>query len=119
MKKKRTFVLSVPEVKLLLISFYLTLVLGASLIQFTLNVRSVNDRIEAIIDYSTCVANGNCNCEGEREMVEDASVPETAFLFFTTVMFLNCSNLLFIIQFQDVKHVARRATRTFLTTDLS
>ena len=119
MKKKRIFVLSVPEVKLLVISFYLTLVLGASLIQFTLNVRSLNDRIEAIMNYSTCVANGNCNCEDERQMVEDTSMPETAFLFFVTIMFLNLSNLLFIIQFQDVKHVARRATRTFLSTELS
>ena len=79
MKKRRTSVLSVPEVKLLLISFYLTIVLGVSLIQFTLNVRSLNDRIDAILGYSVCVANGNCNCEDEREMVEDISIPEAAY----------------------------------------
>lgn len=119
MKRKRTFALSVPEVKLLVISCYLTLVLGASMIRFTLNVLTLNDRINATMDYSQCVGSGNCNCDDERKMVENTSIPETAFLFLITLLFLNCSNLLFIIQFQDVKQVARRATKSFITTELS
>ena len=91
--------------------------LGISTIQFTLNVRNLNDLFDGIMEYSQCVASGNCNCEDKREMIERVSLPETIFLFFAAIMFLNCSNLLFIIQLKDVKHVARRATRmTFIST---
>ena len=104
----------------MIVSFYLTIVLGISTLQFTLNVRNLNDLLNGIMEYSQCVASGNCNCEDKREMIERASLPETVFLFFIAIMFLNCSNLLFIIQLKDVKHMARRATRihrTFTSTD--
>ena len=93
--------------------------LGISIVQFTLNVRNLNDIYEAITDYSQCVASGNCNCEDTREMFEKASLPELIFVFFICIMFLNCSNLLFIIQLKDVKQIARRATKSFISTDTS
>lgn len=105
--------------KLLLISFYLTIVLGVSIIQFTLNVRDLNDIYDSIMSYSHCVAGGNCDCEGKREMVEKTSIPELNFIFYICIMFLNSSNLLFIIQVKDVKQMARRATKSFISTDAS
>ena len=108
-----------PEVKLLIISFYLTIVLGVSIIQFTLNVRDLNDIYSSIVEYSQCVASGNCDCEGKREMFEKASLPEIGFVHLICVMFLNASNLLFIIQLKDVEQIARRATKSFISTDTS
>ena len=103
----------------MIISFYLTIVLGVSIIQFTLTVRNGNDILDAITDYSQCVASGNCDCEDKRETFEKASLPEIIFVFFICIMFLNCSNLLFIIQLKDVKKIARRATKSFISTDAS
>ena len=93
--------------------------LGISIIRFTLNVRNLNDIYDAITDYSRCVASGNCNCEETREMFEKASLPVLDFVFFICIMFLNCSNLLFIIQLKDVKQMVRRATKSFIISDIS
>ena len=71
------------------------------------------------MNYSLCVASGNCDCEDTREMFEKASLPGMAFVFFICFMFLNASNLLFIIQVKDVKQMARRTTKSFISTDAS
>ena len=91
--------------------------LGVSIIEFTLNVRDLNDNYDSIMEYSRCVASGNCDCESKREIFEKASLPEITIVFYICVMFLNASNLLFIIQLKDVKQIARRATKSFISTD--
>ena len=93
--------------------------LGVSIIQFTLTVRELNDIFNSIMNYSQCVASGNCDCGDTREMLEKASLPEITLVFYICIMFLNASNLLFIIQVKDVKQMARRATKSFISTDAS
>ena len=117
--KKGIFTLSVPEAKLLIISLYLTIVLGVSTIHFTLTLRDYNDIYGSIVNYSQCVASGNCDCGDAREMLEKTSLPEITFIAYICVMFLNASNLLFIIQVKDVKQMARCATKSFISTDAS
>ena len=86
-------------------------------IQFTLNTRNIDDIIDGITKYSQCVALGNCNCDDERKALEDASIPEMVFIFAIVASFINCTNLLFVIQIRDVKKLAKRATRSFISSD--
>ena len=95
------------------------IVLGVSIIQFTLKMYKLNDIYDSIMEYSQCVASGNCDCEGKREMFEKASLPELDFVHLICIMFLNASNLLFIIQLKDVKQMARCVTKSFISTDTS
>ena len=82
-------------------------------------MRDLNDIYDSIVNYSQCVASGNCDCESKREIFEKASLPEITIVFYICVMFINASNLLFIIQLKDVKKMARRATKSFISTDTS
>ena len=108
-----------PEAKLLIVSLYLTIVLGVTIIQFTLTIRDLNNIYGSIVNYSQCVASGNCDCGDTREILEKTSLPKTTIVVYIFVMFLNASNLLFIIQVKDVKQMARRATKSFINTDIS
>ena len=62
--------------------------------------------------YSQCVALGNCNCDDERKALEDASIPEMVFIYVIIASFINCVNLLFVIQIRDVKNLFKRATKS-------
>ena len=80
-------------------------------------MRDLNDIYSSIVEYLQCVASSNCDCESKREIFEKASLPEITIVFYICVMFLNASNLLFIIQLKDVKKMARQATKSFISTD--
>ena len=88
-------------------------------IQFTLSVHNVNNIVEAISNYSQCVALGNCNCDDEREVLEDASIPEMVFVFTFGTMLVNLNNLVFVIQVRDIKNLAERATKNFVSSDVT
>ena len=68
--------------------------------------------------YASCVGFGNCNCDDEREALENATFPEMVIAFAISVMFINCSNLLFIVQVKDIKNLAQRATRSIMSSDI-
>lgn len=81
-------------------------------------MRELNDIYNSIVNYSQCVASGNCDCGDTTKILEKTSlISEINFVVYICVMFLNSSNLLFIIQVKDVKQMARRATKSFISTD--
>ena len=103
-----------PEVKLLLIFLYFTLVLCVYWADFSTSLRNRNKLLTAIYDYIFCVNNPNnqgVNCEELREDIYDASVPALRAIAILMSSAVNFGNVVFVLQFKDVKKRIRSLKR--------
>lgn len=103
-----------PEVKLLLVFLYLTLVLCVYWADFSTSLRNRNRLFTAIFDYITCVNNVRpTNCDELREDIFDASIPSLRVIALLMTSLVNFSNVVFVLQFKDVKKRLRTLTKRF------
>ncbi|XP_065891156.1 uncharacterized protein [Dysidea avara] len=114
--RKRSFKLFIPEIKLMMTSVYLTVILAFTWIVFT--VGSHNQGIfDSILTYVECVTEfgDSSDCDHYRDDYQRMSIPLAVLnvVFNMLVMFLNIMVLLFIVQTKDIKVLAKKVTQNF------
>ena len=103
-----------PEVKLLLIFLYLTLVLCVYWADFSTSLRNRNTLFNAIFEYIACVNDvRTANCDELREDIFDTSIPSLRVIAVLMTSLVNFSNVVFVLQFKDVKKRLRTLTKRF------
>ena len=65
-----------------------------------------------MFDYISCV-NNRGSCEELRENIYDASFPALRVIAILMTSLVNISNVVFVLQFKDVKKKLRTLTRRF------
>lgn len=101
---------------MLLIFLYLTLVLLVYWADFSTSLRNRNKLFTAIFDYICCVNDINYregSCEEHREAIYDVSFPALRVTAILMTSLVNISNVVFVLQFKDVKKRLRTFTRRF------
>ena len=111
--KRMCIEFTTPEVKLLLIFLYFTLVLFVYWADFSTSLRNRNRLFTAIFDYISCVNNPRTSCDEYREDIFDASIPGLRVIAVLMTSLVNISNVVFVLQFKDVKKRLRTLTRRF------
>jgi len=95
-----------PEVKILLLSIYFVAFGIVTLITLSVNTRDSEIIADSIQRYILCQVKGYTtinSCAAERDKVESHLKPELRSTAFILLGLLPWSNLLFAIQFTDVK----------------
>ena len=114
--KRGCIEVTTPEVKLLLIFLYFTLVLFVYWADFSTSLRNRNRLFTAMYDYISCVNNISYqegSCEELRGNIYNASFPALRVIAVLMTSLVNISNVVFVLQFKDVKKRLRTLTRRF------
>ena len=112
--KRMCIEFTTPEVKLLLIFLYFTLVLLVYWADFSTSLRNRNRLFTAIFEYISCVNDPRAtSCDDFREDIFDASIPSLRVISIIMTSLVNISNVVFVLQFKDVKKRLRTLTRRF------
>jgi len=100
-----------PEVKVLLLSTYFVVFGIITLVTLSLSIRDSEIIIENTLHFIACQVKGHTSinsCEAERDELESHLQPELRSTVFISLGLLPWSNLLFAIQFRDVKMVLQK-----------
>jgi len=76
-----------------------------------INLRSFDTIVDNAGSYTLCSASGNrMECEGYREELNDDLIPTIVIDMILTVFisFVNIINLLYVLQYKDVKELFRK-----------
>ena len=76
-----------------------------------INLRSFDTIVDNVGSYTLCSAGGNrMECEGYREELNDDLIPTIVIDMILTVFisFVNIINLLYVLQYKDVKELFRK-----------
>ena len=76
-----------------------------------MNLRSIDTIVDNVGGYTLCSAGGEqTECDGYREKLNNNLIPSIVFDLISTVFisFVNIINLLFVLQFRDVKRVFKK-----------
>ena len=87
---------------------------------FSVSLRNRNSLLSAIFDYVSCVRNPSYEgtCEGYREDIYDASFPALRVTAILMTSLVNISNVVFVLQFRDVKKRLRTLTKRFTKSEV-
>ena len=108
---------STPEVKLLIVFFYFLIVLFVYWTDFSIQLRNRDKLFTAVNNYASCVRYGdNPMCDKYLNDVRDASFPALSAMSLLMTSLVNFSNVLFVLQFREVKKTLRRLTRRFTSS---
>ena len=83
---------------------------------FSTSLRNRNGLFTAIVEYISCVNDDSYqegSCEELREDIYDASFPALRIIAVLMTSLVNFSNVIFVLQFRDVKKKLRTLTRRF------
>ena len=120
MTKKKTGY-STPETKLIILFSYYGITITLVLIRFMAILLITNNITENLYNFMLCSAGGHrVECDRYREELNDDLIPFIVFdaisLFF--IAFANIVNLLYILQYKDVKDVFQKIL-TFTSSEKS
>jgi len=100
-----------------MVFFYFLFVLFVTWTDFSIQLRKKNELFTAIRNYTSCVRYGdNPVCDEFLEDVRDASFPALSAISLLITSLLNVSNVLFVLQFREVKKTMRTLTRRFTSS---
>ena len=86
------------------------------------NLRSIDTVVDNIGGYTLCSAGGQrMECDRFREKLNDNLIPSIVFDLISTVFisFVNIINLLFVIQYKDVKAVLKKIMTPITSSESS
>ena len=86
------------------------------------NLRSIDTVVDNIGSYTLCSAGGQrMECDRFREILNDNLIPSIVFDLISTVFisFVNIINLLFVIQYKDVKEVLKKIMTPITSSESS
>ena len=105
---------SVPEAKILVLSCYFIVFGMTALITFSYIIRDSDIIIEKLLIYFACQARGsssNNTCSTEYDELRSYLKPELNSASYFLLSLVSWSNILYAIQFTDIKNVIQRITR--------
>ena len=105
-QRKRTLQLTVPEVKIFLTFCYLLVLMSILWTRSTLETSSFSRQAIFLVEYIQCMSGGvrrGLDCGEFRRNFENGSYPELTFTHLLLYIFLNFSNLPFVIEYQTTK----------------
>ena len=87
---------------------------------FSVSLRNRNSLLSAIFDYVSCVNNfsNEGTCDEYREDIYDASFPALRVTAVLMTSLVNISNVVFVLQFRDVKKRLRTLTKRFTKSEI-
>ncbi|XP_065911465.1 uncharacterized protein [Dysidea avara] len=110
---------STPEAKLMIASlFYVTTNL-LILIALAVTLRGINTTLENVTRIALCVAGGDQpECDKYREQLNQHLLPVLVFDLLATsfIALINIVNLLFVLQYKDIKLLTKRVSRLLSTS---
>ena len=102
---------NVPEIKILLLSFYFVIYGVIVLVTISISIKTSDIIPDKLFNYFSCQAsgyNGSDTCAKERDDLESYLKPELNSATYILLGLIPWTNLLFAIQVKDVKKVLRR-----------
>ena len=103
--------------KLLIVFFYFTIVQFIFWTDFSVQIRNRNRLFTAINEYSSCVRDGDKpECDQDLDDVRSASFPVLNALSLIMTGLVSLTNVLFVLQFREVKRTIRTLTRRFTSS---
>ena len=106
--------LTVPEVKIFLIFFYLLVLMSISWISATVMTNDFPNVAFSLVRHVQCMSGGDrqgLDCGEFRRQLEANSHPELALTYLPLYAFLNLSSLPFVIKYRTIKKMASPPTR--------
>ena len=97
---------STPETKLTILFSYYCITVTLLLIHLVVTLRSIDTATKNLINFTLCSAGGyREECDDFRETLHQSLVPAIVFDLISTtfIAFGNIINLLYVLQYQDVK----------------
>ena len=107
---------SAPETKLMILFSYYGISIISLLVHFTVNLRSIENSVDSISSYTLCSAGGQREeCDQYREELNNGLIPSFVFDLILTffIAFVNIINLLYVLQYKDVKEAFQKIMTTF------
>ena len=102
---------SIPETKLIILFSYYGMTTILVLIYLTVTYRSRDTIIENVTNFTLCTAGGyRVECDRYRENLNSNLIPAFVFDVIST-LFLSCVNilnLLYVLQYKDVKEALKK-----------
>ena len=86
------------------------------LVHFTVNLRSIDNSVDSISSYTLCSAGGQREeCDQYREELYSGLIPSFVFDLILTffLALVNVINLLYVLQYKDVKEAFQKIMTTF------
>ena len=100
-----------PEVKILVLSCYFIIFGITALITLSYTIRDSNVILEKLLIYFACQARGSGSdnmCSAEYDELESHLKPELNSATYFLLSLVSWSNILYAVQFTDIKNLIRR-----------
>ena len=110
---------SAPEKKLMILFSYYGMSIISLLVHFAVNLRSIDNAVDSVSSFTLCSAGGQREeCDQYREELYSGLIPSFVFDMILTVFLalVNVINLLFVLQYKDVKEAFQKIMTTFSFT---
>ena len=111
---------SIPETKLIILFSYYGITIVLLLIHLVTNLRVNDTAVENISNFALCSAGGyRAECDKYRETLNRNLTPSIVFDLISTLFlsFANIINLLYAIQYKDVKEAIKKVFTTTSSTE--
>jgi len=105
-----------PEAKLMVLSLFYVATNLLILTALVVTLQSINTALEIITRVSLCAAGGDRpECDHYFERLHDHLLPVFVFDLISTtfIALINVVNLLFVVQYKDVRMIATRISKIF------
>ena len=102
---------SVPEAKILVLSCYFIVFGMTALISLSYHIRDSDVILEKLLIYFACQTRGSSNdntCSAEYDELETYLKPELNSASYFLLSLVSWSNILYAVQFTDIKNVIQR-----------
>ena len=109
---------STPEAKLMIVSLFYVATSLLILVALAVTLRGINTTLDNVTRVTLCVAGGDQpECDRYRERLNQHLLPVLVFDLLSTfcVALINIVNLLFVLQYKDLKLITTRVTRLLST----
>ena len=105
---------STPEAKLMIASLFYLATNLLILVALAVTLRGINTKIDSVTRVALCVAGGDQpECDEYREQLNQHLLPVLVFDLLSTffIALINMVNLLFVLQYRDVKKLKDKVSR--------